>query len=209
MGYATANNELFLGLTNDLILFLVENRRNEMILLILLLIKMSSIQLKIWTSNNLQLCISSTHWVSLRHVRWNMNISGSTHVTIELYNAYPLQCSCIQLSQYPQLSRPSLNVLQMTFLCWQHLGCQLLNFNVSLSEEKSLFCYQEICWIDTVYEVWIHFYWQCKLFLLADLGFPYCHVPYPVNQPLPLNSHTLEGRYHWPPPGHISQPIHG
>ncbi|KAL5010351.1 hypothetical protein ScPMuIL_012656 [Solemya velum] len=42
-----------------------------------------------------------------------------------------------------------------------------------------------------------------------NLGFPYCHVPYPVNQPLPLNSHTLEGRYHWPPPGHISQPIHG
>nr|ALS19768.1 gli [Novocrania anomala] len=29
--------------------------------------------------------------------------------------------------------------------------------------------------------------------------YPYPHVPYPVNQPLPLTSQTNEGRYQWPP----------
>ncbi|KAJ8306927.1 hypothetical protein KUTeg_015011 [Tegillarca granosa] len=38
-------------------------------------------------------------------------------------------------------------------------------------------------------------------------AFPYCQFSYPINQPLPLNSHTLEGRYHWPPPGHYHQPM--
>ncbi|XP_033731867.1 zinc finger protein GLI3-like isoform X3 [Pecten maximus] len=40
-------------------------------------------------------------------------------------------------------------------------------------------------------------------------GFPYGHFPYPINQPLPLDSHTLEGRYHWPPSSPYHQPMPG
>lgn len=38
---------------------------------------------------------------------------------------------------------------------------------------------------------------------------PYYHVPYPFNTPLPLSSHTLEGRYNWPPTPTFHHPMPG
>lgn len=35
----------------------------------------------------------------------------------------------------------------------------------------------------------------------------YYNIPYPINNPIPLNSHTLEGRYQWPQPGPYHQPM--
>ncbi|XP_061181407.1 zinc finger protein GLI4-like [Saccostrea echinata] len=35
----------------------------------------------------------------------------------------------------------------------------------------------------------------------------YYNIPYHINNPIPLNSHTLEGRYQWPQPGPYHQPM--
>ncbi|XP_052829874.1 zinc finger protein GLI1 [Octopus bimaculoides] len=34
----------------------------------------------------------------------------------------------------------------------------------------------------------------------SPYGIPFPYASLPINQSLPLNTHTLEGRYHWPPP---------
>ncbi|XP_046553157.1 zinc finger protein GLI4-like isoform X1 [Haliotis rubra] len=43
----------------------------------------------------------------------------------------------------------------------------------------------------------------------SPYGYPYSHVPYPINAPLPINVSTLEGRYHWPPASPYHQPLPG